>query len=474
MSDARAVILAAGLGKRMRSSVPKVLHQVCGLPMCSIVRQVLREAGVDFVVAVTSPDGDDVRAAMGTDTAFVVQPEPHGTGDAVRYALPSLPGTGSVLVLYGDTPLLRPETVGALVDGHAGAGAAASMLTAEIDDPTGYGRIVRGASGEVAGIVEQLECTPEQARIREINVGIYCFDGGLLGRYIDALEPRPPQNEYLLTDVVGLMLRDGLKIRTVPADAAEVSGVNSRHQLSAVGEVLRRRELARLMDSGVTVLDPDSTFVHCGAKVGQDTVIHPQSYLLRGTVVGRRCRIGPGAYLEASEIGDGASVMFSTVEDSIVGEGCTIGPYAHLRPGTVLDREVKVGNFAEIKNSRVGAGSKVSHHSYVGDADVGRDVNIGAGAVFVNYDGRDKHRSEVGDGAFIGCNVNLVSPVRLGSGAYVAAGSTITDQVPPESLAIARERQRVILDWVKRRFGAGEKARGGENTPDGPSQTKRP
>lgn len=456
MRDYKAVILAAGMGKRMRSSVPKVLHEVCGLPMCSIVRQVLRDSAINHVVAVTSPHGDEVRAALGIDTVFMVQPEPRGTGDAVRFALPALHGAASVLVLYGDTPLLRAETVTTLVDGHAESGAAASMLTAEVEDPVGYGRIVRDASGRIACVVEQPECTPEQARIREINVGIYCFDGRLLGEYIEALEPRPPQNEYLLTDVIGLMLRDGLHVRAISADAAEVSGVNSRQQLAAAGAVLRRRELVRLMDSGVTIVDPESTFVDCGVTVGQDTVILPQSYLLRGTAVGGGCRIGPGAYLEGAIVGDGVVVMFSTVEDSAVGAGCTIGPYAHLRPGTVLEPEVKVGNFAEIKNSHLGTGSKVSHHSYVGDADVGQAVNVGAGAVFVNYDGRDKHRSVVGDGAFIGCNANLVAPVRLGAGAYVAAGSTITEDVPAESLAIARQRQHVILEWVRRRFGRTE------------------
>lgn len=468
MSSTSAVILAAGLGKRMRSSVPKVLHRVCGQPMCAFVRQALREAGVTHVVGVVPPQGDAVRAALGPDTTFVVQPVPRGTGDAPRYALPAVAEAKQVLILYGDTPLLKPETIGSLAAGHAESGAAASMLTAEVADPAGYGRVVRDPAGRLVEIVEQLECTPEQARIGEINVGIYCFDQGILAKYLARLEPRPPHGEYLLTDVIALMLRDGLQVRALPADAAEVTGVNSRRQLAAAEVALRQREVCRLMDSGVTVSDPASTFVDWGIVVGRDTVVEPHSYLLRGTVVGRECRVGPGAYLDGARIGDGVSILFSTVEDSEVGPGCTVGPYAHLRPGTVLERDVKVGNFAEIKNSRLGAGTKVSHHSYVGDADVGRAANIGAGAVFVNYDGRRKHRATVGDGAFIGCNANLVAPVEVGNGAYVAAGSTITEEVPPDALAIARQRQRVIPEWVRRRFGpAGpDEGKGGDQADD--------
>lgn len=452
MGKVSAAILAAGMGKRMRSALPKVLHQVCGQPMCSLVRQVLREAGIGHVVGVVSPRADAVRAALGPDTDFVVQPEPLGTGDAVRYALTHITNADHVVVLYGDTPLLRPETIQSLVRGHIEAGPAVTMLTAELDNPAGYGRVVRDPEGRLLEIVEQLQCTPQQALIREANVGIYCLDRAVLAKYIPLLEAHPPQSEYLFTDVVGLALRDGLDVRTVAADAAEVSGVNSRHQLAEAEAVLCRREIRRLMDSGVTVVDPATTYVDHGVAVGADTVIRPNSYLLRGTTVGSCCIIGPGAYLDGARLADGARVIFSTVEDSCVGPDCTVGPYAHLRPGTVLERDVKVGNFAEVKNSRLGAGTKVSHHSYVGDSDVGRDTNVGAGAVFVNYDGRDKHRTTVGERAFIGCNVNLVAPVRVGDSAYIAAGSTITDEVPPESLAIARQRQRIIVNWVRRRL----------------------
>ncbi|MDP2873586.1 MAG: bifunctional UDP-N-acetylglucosamine diphosphorylase/glucosamine-1-phosphate N-acetyltransferase GlmU [Bacillota bacterium] len=453
MCKVSAAILAAGMGQRMRSVLPKVLHQVCGRPMCSLVREVLRDAGIAHVVGVVSPQGQAVRAALGADTDFVVQPQPLGTGDAVRYALIRVVDSAHVLVLYGDTPLLRPETVRSLVCGHIAAGPAVSMLTAEMDDPAGYGRVVRDPEGRLLEIVEQLQCTPQQAAIREANVGIYCVDRSVLDRYIPLLEAHPPQGEYLFTDIVGLVLRDGLDVRTVAADAEEVAGVNSRHQLAEAEAKLRRREVRRLMDSGVTVVDPATTYVDRGVTVGTDTVVRPHSYLLRGTAVGSGCTIGPGAYLDGATLADGVSVIFSTVEGSCVGPDCTIGPYAHLRPGTVLETAVKVGNFAEVKNSRLGVGTKVSHHSYVGDSDVGRDTNVGAGAVFVNYDGRDKHRTTVGDGAFIGCNVNLVAPVRVGDRSYVAAGSTITDEVPAESLAIARQRQRVILEWVRRRFG---------------------
>jgi bifunctional UDP-N-acetylglucosamine pyrophosphorylase / glucosamine-1-phosphate N-acetyltransferase len=442
------------MGKRMRSSLPKVLHKVCGQPMCSLVRLALRQAGVEHVVAVVSPQGDAVRAALGPDTTFAVQPYPLGTGDAVRHALEEVAGARHVLVLYGDTPLLTPETIRALVDGHVSAAPAVTMLTAVVDDPTGYGRIIRDPDGQPAAIVEQLECTPEQAQVNEINVGIYCFDRDALARYVPLLQARPPQHEHLLTDIVALVLRDGLQVKTLGADAREVSGVNSRQQLADAEAALRGREVRRLMDSGVTIADPRTTFVDFGVEVGEDTVILPNSYLLSGTVIGRGCSVGPGALLDGASIGDRVRVVFSTVEDSEVGPDCTIGPYAHLRPGSVLEGGVKVGNFAEVKNSRLGAGVKVSHHSYVGDADVGRDTNVGAGAVFVNYDGRDKHRTTVGDGAFIGCNVNIVAPVTVNEGAYLAAGSTITEDVPAQSLAIARQRQRVIIDWVGRRLQA--------------------
>lgn len=466
MRSVCAVVLAAGVGRRMRSRRPKVLHTVCWWPLAALVRESLRGAGIEHVVAVLPPDGGAVGDAFGDDTEFAVQERPLGTADATKCALPCLGDASTVLVLYGDTPLLTPETVTGLIAGHLAADPAdreLTLLTAEIGDPTGYGRIVRDpATGTLLEIVEEAQCTPQQAAIREVNTGIYCFERRTLERCLPSVPLRSPPGEYYLTDLPAIVTARGGRVQTVPADPQEVLGVNSRAQLAAAERVLRRREAERLMASGVTVVDPDATYVAPGVSVGEDTVIHPNCFLLPGTAVGRECTLGPGAFLDAARLGDGVRVWYSTVERSEVGDGCEIGPYAHLRPGTVLAEQVRVGNFAEVKNSVVGSGTKVAHHSYVGDADVGEGVNVGAGAVFVNYDGIRKHRTRVADGGFIGCNANLVAPLVLGERAYVACGSSVTKDVPAEALAIARGHQRNVPGWVRRRHaGTGRKETGG-------------
>lgn len=466
MMSVCAVVLAAGLGKRMRSELPKVLHTVCWRPLATMVREVLREVGVEHVIAVVPPDGKAVREAFGAGTTFVVQQERLGTADAVRCALPSLGDAATVLVLCGDTPLLTAETIRAMIAEHLRPGSSGrrpglTLLTAVVDDPAGYGRIVRDpSSGELQQIVEEAQCTPEQAAINEINSGIYCFERSVLERCLPEVRPRTPPGEYYVTDLAALVIAGGGLVQTVAADPAEVVGINSRSQLAAAEKLLRRREIERLMSSGVTVIDPEATYVAPGVRVGRDTVILPDSFLLPGTAVGRRCTIGPGAFLDAARLGDEVRTSYSTIEDSEVGDRCTVGPYAHLRPGTVLRQEVKIGNFAEVKNSTIGSGTKVSHHCYVGDADLGERVNVGAGAVFVNYDGVRKQRTVVGDGGFIGCNANLVAPLVVGERAYVACGSSVVNDVPAEALAIAREYQRNIPGWVSRRHaGTGGKDR---------------
>jgi bifunctional UDP-N-acetylglucosamine pyrophosphorylase/glucosamine-1-phosphate N-acetyltransferase len=470
MRSVCAVVLAAGLGKRMHSSAPKVLHEVCWRPLVSLVRDALRDAGVERLVAVVPLEGDKVRAALGPDTVFVVQESQLGTAHAARCALPVLGDASAVLVLYGDTPLLSPATIRRLVSSHMDVPPGAqpwslTLLTSDMADPSGYGRIVRaGPGGALLEIVEEIQCTPEQAAITEINTGIYCFHRRCLEQYLPKAPLRQPQGEYYLTDLPGLVIADGGRVQTLAAaDPAEVVGINTRAQLAAAGETLRRREVARLMSSGVTVVDPACTYVAPGVPVGADSVIYPNCFLLPGTSIGRECVVGPGAYLDGGRIGDRVRVWFSTIEDSEVGSDCSIGPYAHLRPGSVLGDDVKVGNYAEVKNSNLARGTKVSHHSYVGDADVGAGVNVGAGAVFVNYDGLVKHRTEVADGGFIGCNVNLVAPLKLGERAYVACGSTVVKDVPGEALAIARGRQRNIPGWVRRRrAGTGRGDEGGK------------
>lgn len=473
------VVLAAGQGKRMHSDLPKVLHQVGGRPMVSMVCDALRAAGVDKVVAVVSPGAQGVIDAVGEGATIVYQDDPRGTGDAARRAIPEVSADDMVLLTYGDTPLLQPGTLRDLVRKHTqeaerGRRPGVSMITAEADDPTGFGRIVRDDGGQVVSIVEQGDCTPEQAAIREVNAGIYCMTGAIMAEYLPRLQRSNAQSEYQLTDIVGLLIEDGLRVAAIQAPAAEVLGINSRDRLAEVDGEFRHRMLLDLMRAGVTILDPASTFITAGVKVGRDTVIWPQSYLLDGTVVGNGCIIGPGAHLSGAKVGDRVRIYYSTVEDSQIDDDCSIGPYSHVRPDSLLRAGVKVGNYAEIKNSVVGEGSKVSHHSYVGDADLGADVNIGAGVVFVNYDGKRKHRTEVGDKAFIGCNVNLVAPVRIGRRAYVACGSSITEDVQAGALAIARSRQTSIEGWVERRFGtedeaaAHHEARGTEDKHDVP------
>jgi len=426
--------------------------------MVSLVCEALRQNGISPIIAVVSPEAPEVAAAVGAEVLIVPQHERLGTGHAAAQALEVMPAEGLALITFGDTPLLRAETLRALVAAHVGAHQSeprlgATLVSAVLEDPAGYGRVVRDQDGWVADLVEQGDCTPEQAAIKEIFAGILIAPVAVLRQYLPRLRQDNAQREYLLTDVPRLIVSGGGLVAAFIAAPEEVRGVNSRRQLAEANQLIWRRELDRLMEQGVTVLDPTSTFVSPGVAVGRDTIIWPGCYLLGRTEVGADCRIGPQAYLEDSVLGRSVSVRFSTVEGSEVGDEVTIGPYSHIRPGTHLGDQVKVGNFAEIKNSRVGAGSKVSHHSYVGDAELGQGVNVGAGAVFVNYDGRDKHSTRVADGAFIGCNANLVAPLELGHQAYIACGSTINRDVPDGALAIGRARQRNVLDWVTRRTG---------------------
>jgi len=456
------MILAAGLGRRMHSTRPKVLHEVGGRPMVALVRDTLWEAGVAGVVAVVAPNAPEVAQALGDQVQLAYQHEQLGTGHAALQGLASLEGLSekpdAVIVTYGDTPLLQPETLASLIQEHRAAAARGepvecTMLTTIAEDPTGYGRVVRDDTGAVAGIVEQADCSPLQAAIDEINPGIYLVDLGSLRRHLPRLDRRNRQGEYYLTDLIGLIVAGGGRVNTVEADPLEVMGINSRLQLAEANEVLRWRELERVMAGGVTIVDPAATYIAPGVRVGQDTVIWPGTYLLGDTRVAAGSTIGPGAYVVDSTVGAGSRVWLSVVEGSVIGEQCSVGPYAHLRPETNLGPQVKVGNFAELKNSVVGEGTKVPHHSYVGDADIGEGVNVGAGAVFVNYDGRHKHRTRVESGAFIGCNVNLVAPLTVGRRGYVACGSSVTEDVPPGALAVARERQRNVEGWVERRLG---------------------
>ncbi len=447
------VVLAAGHGKRMRSDLLKVLHPVGGVPMVALVLDALREAGVGRVIAVVGHQREAVRQLLGDRVEYAVQERQLGTGHALLQARPLIDDGADAVVLYGDTPLLTPETLARLIRVHREREAAATLLTVTVEDPRGYGRIVRDAAGRFERIVEEADAGPAEKAIREVNPGIYCFRAGPLFAALERVRPDNAQGEYYLVDVIPDLLAGGFRVETVlTEEPLEVQGVNTRRDLARAEAALRERVLNRLMDSGVTVVDPATTYVSPRARVGRDTVLAPFTVIEGETEVGRGCRLGPGAHITGCRLGDGVRVWHSVLEESQVADGVTIGPFSHLRAGSRLEPGVQVGNFAEVKNSHLGAGTKVHHHSYIGDAVIGSRVNIGAGVVTVNYDGVAKHPTHIGDGAFIGCNANLVAPVRVADGGYVAAGSTINQDVPPGALAIARARQENKQGWVEKRF----------------------
>ena len=448
-----AVILAAGKGTRMKSRLPKVLHKICGQPMIAYVLNAVEKAGIKKIVVVTGHGNQRVAQVVGESAAIALQSEQLGTGHALLQAGPFLADfQGDILVVCGDTPLITPATLAGLAAEHASAGAAATVLTAEVDDPRGYGRVQRDAGGRVARIVEEKDATTEEKRVREINTGIYCFSAAGLFEALAGLTPANAQGEYYLTDIVGLYVEKGLLVRAVTVkDPGEVAGINDRLQLAGAEHAIRYRVLEDLMLSGVTVIDPASTFVDRGVQIGPDTVIYPYTMIEGNTVVGEDCSVGPGTRLVDARVGDDVNIQNSIVLDSSIGDGSSIGPFAYLRPGTVVGKAVKVGDFVEIKKSQIGDGSKVPHLSYLGDAVVGEKVNVGAGTITCNYDGQKKWPTHIGDGAFIGSNTNLVAPVRIGAGAVVGAGSTITKDVPEGALGVERAKQTVLPGWAGKR-----------------------
>lgn len=452
MSGLNAVILAAGKGTRMKSALPKVLHQVGGKPMVQHVLDAAKSAGVTRSVVVVGFGAEQVKEALGVQVQYAVQHEQLGTGHAVMQTADSLADfDGTVMILCGDTPLLRKETLTKLYDRHVGTDAVASVLTARMPDPNGYGRVIRDAEGKVVKIVEQKDANSRELSVNEVNTGIYCFDRSYLFDALSRINCSNAQGEYYLTDVIGILVADGKKVWAVEADDyQETLGINSRAQLAEAEKILRLRKLYSLMDSGVTIMDPDSTFIDEQVEIGKDTIIYPFTWLEGRTIIGGGCHIGPNTRMQNTIVGDAATVHFTYSHDCKMGDGVNVGPYVHLRPNTVLSAGVKVGNFVEVKNSNIGEKSKLPHLSYIGDTDMGSGVNIGCGTITVNYDGKQKHRTIVGDHAFVGCNSNLVAPVTVGDGAYIGAGSTITKEVPEMSLAVARARQSNIIGWVKK------------------------
>ena len=454
MSDLMAVILAAGKGTRMKSALPKVLHQVGGRPMVRHVIRAACEAGADRNIVVIGFGADQVRDCLGNQVEYAVQEQQLGTGHAILQAKDAIGDfSGTIMVLCGDTPLLRSETLKQLYHTHCKNHAEATVLTAKVPNPAGYGRVIRGDQGEVLRIVEQKDASPDELACNEVNTGIYCFQKEALFSALDQITCNNQQGEYYLTDVLEILVSAGKQVGAMPvADFQEMLGINSRVQLAEAERILRDRILTDFMDNGVTIMDPASTFIDSEVIVGPDTVIYPFTWLEGNTVIGDHCQIGPNTRLQNAVVGNYTVIHFSYGHDCSVADYAAIGPYVHLRPGADLGSHVKVGNFVEVKNSHVGANSKLPHLSYIGDADIGERVNMGCGTITVNYDGQKKHRTTIEDDAFIGCNSNMVAPVTVCKGAYVGAGSTITKEVPAHALGVARARQTNITGWVDKRI----------------------
>jgi bifunctional UDP-N-acetylglucosamine pyrophosphorylase / glucosamine-1-phosphate N-acetyltransferase len=449
-----AIVLAAGEGTRMRSATPKVLHAVAGRSLVGWVLDALKGAEATHTVVVVGSGADAVQAALPEGVAVAVQAERRGTGDAARVGLEALdPSCDTVLVACGDTPLLTGELLARLVAQHASGGLPATLTTAVLDDAGAYGRIVRDDAGLVSRIVEARDASSDELAIGEFNAGLYVFQRAVLEKGLAGLSTHNAQGELYLTDVIADI--DGGVGAVVASDAREVFGVNTRIDLAECEAVVQDRLRRELMLSGVSMPDPSRVYVDAEVSVGEDTVLLPGTHLHGSTAVGAGCRVGPDVVVVDTEIGDATTVVSAHLIRSRVGRRCQIGPFAYLRPDTDLADGVKVGTYVELKNTQIGEGSKVPHLSYLGDATVGARSNVGAGNITANYDGVNKHRTEIGDDAFTSCDCVLVAPVRIGDGAWTGAGSIITEDVPDGALGIARARQRNIDGWAERRKGGG-------------------
>ncbi len=452
MTNTYAVILAAGQGTRMKSKLYKVLHPVCGMPMVEHVANNVSRLGVEKIVTIVGHGAEKVQEQLGAKSEYALQEEQLGTAHAVQQATPLIEGLpGTTLVVCGDTPLIRTETMEYLLAHHKEQGAKATILTAIADNPTGYGRIIRDETGGVAKIVEQKDASADEQQVKEINTGTYCFDNEALFEALKLVSNDNSQGEYYLPDVIEILQKQGEVVAAYATDSFEETlGVNDRVALSEAERLMRSRIAEKHMRNGVSIIDPATTYIGADVEIGRDTVLQPNVMLEGRTVIGEDCFVSSGTTISNSTIGDRTSIRSSHVYDSSVGQDAAVGPFAHLRPESDLGDKVKIGNFVEVKKATLGTNSKVSHLSYIGDAKVGTNVNIGCGTITVNYDGKNKFLTTIEDDSFIGCNSNLIAPVTVGKGSYVAAGSTISKDVPSDSLAIARARQENKEGYVNK------------------------
>ncbi|HVW84679.1 MAG TPA: bifunctional UDP-N-acetylglucosamine diphosphorylase/glucosamine-1-phosphate N-acetyltransferase GlmU [Bryobacteraceae bacterium] len=452
VNDAAVAILAAGQGTRMKSRMAKVLHRAGGKALVEhVIGAAKTLATPERIFVVVGHQAEAVgEVARANGVQSILQAEQLGTGHAVMCGKDQLAGLGGLLlVLNGDCPMIRPETLERLVDLYRSSGSAAAMITTDLDDPTGYGRIIRQPNGDVQAIVEHKAATPEQLAVREINVGFYCFDAAAFWKHVHEIRPDNPASEYYLTDMIAILLKAGHRVTALKAeDSSEMLGINNRVELAAVDRILRERKTRQLMLEGVTIERPETVTIDADVTVGMDTVIGPFTQIMGKTTIGENCRIGASSILDNATLGDNVDVFpFSMVSASTLDNKAQIGPFARLRMGAHLAEDAHVGNFVELKKTKLGAGSKSMHLAYLGDSTIGSKVNIGAGTITCNYDGQKKHPTQIADGAFVGSNSTLVAPISIAEDAYIAAGSVITHPVPAKTLALGRAHQVMKEGW---------------------------
>lgn len=451
MENIMALVLAAGEGKRMKSKYSKVIHEACGTPIIKWVVEAAKKAGIEETTIIIGHQADQVKTCLGEEYTFVYQNQQLGTGHAVMQAEDILmQKEGIVFILYGDTPLITSETITNAINYHNLEGNIATVVTAKVDNPKGYGRIIRNENGNVQKIVEQRDASLEEAKINEINSGMYCFSIEHLIIALKELKNNNDQGEYYLTDTLEILINKKFKVGAyIVEDSDEILGINDKVQLYEVSKILTNRINTRHMKEGVTIIDSSNTYIGAHVKIDFDTIIYPGTILEGETTIGEDCIIGPNSRIVNSKLGNNVKIQSSIIMESTIGDWANIGPYAYIRPESLIGDNVKAGSFVEIKKSIVGNKTKIPHLAYIGDAEIGENANIACGVITVNYNGREKNKTVIGNNAFVGCNSNLIAPVKVKDNSYIAAGSTITHDVPEYSLAIARERQIIKEDWVK-------------------------